>query len=288
MASPLLDLGECLSVVLVDWDDTLLPTSDLKADATLSTPAACCPSGHTFRCFVNGSGQPPCFCDSCGAKPARGAKMFGCRLCNYDSCIRCAHRAGREALSTIDDRAATILESMCVMPNSHVTLLTNASLEWLWNSAEAFLPKVHRIFSSKRLSVVSARSAQPPLSTDCPFEGSGQAPANCKSSVASWKAQAVSDIAVDVQRAIEQQQPNRLQVLSIGDMPHDIEAGHRLASLLAGCCAQDVLVKTVLMEQAPSVARLAEELRALCDTLPSIVSHSEDMASCMSTGPCAL
>jgi len=169
-----------------------------------------------------------------------------------------------------------------------VTLLTNASLEWLWGSAEAFLPKVHRIFSSKRLSVVSARDAQPPLSTDCSFEGGGQEPANGRGSVASWKAQVVGDIAADVQRAIELQQPDRLQVLSIGDMPHDIEAGHRLASLLAGSCAGDVLVKTVLMEQAPSVARLSEELRALCDILPSIVSHSEDMASCMSAGPCAL
>jgi len=280
MASSQLDLGECLSVVLVDWDDTLLPSSDLKVDATLSTPTACCPSGHTLRCFVNGSGQLPCFCDSCGAKPAHGAKMFGCRLCNYDSCIRCANRAGRRALSTIDDRAAAVLESMCAMPNSHVTLLTNASLEWLWGSAEAFLPKVHGIFSSKRLSVVSARDAQPPRG--------GQVPGNGGGSVASWKAQAVGDIALDVQRAIELQQPDRLQVLSIGDMPHDIEAGHRLASLLAGSCARDVLVKTVLMEQAPSVARLAEELSALRDILPSIVSHSEDMASRMSARPCAL
>lgn len=214
--------------------------------------------------------------------------MFGCRQCNYDACARCANQIGREALSVIDDRAASVLESACAMPNSHVTLLTNASLDWLWSSAEAFLPKVHAILSSNLLSVVSAYHVPPSLPLDRSAEESGRAEAEYKNSSASWKAQAVRDIAANLRQVINQQHPDVVQVLSVGDMPHDLEAGHVLAALLTSCIAEEVLVKTVLMDQAPAATRLAEELRALCDTLPSIAKCSEDMTSSMCSRPCAL
>jgi len=52
-----------------------------------------CPAGHALERFVTTlpprSEDSTCKCDRCGSMAALGARMWGCRMCNFDVCELC-------------------------------------------------------------------------------------------------------------------------------------------------------------------------------------------------------
>ena len=60
------------------------------------------------------------------------------------------------SLATLDDRVVTILQTAC----SYVVvyIVTNATTEWVFESASRFLPRVSQLLLSTLLTIVSARN----------------------------------------------------------------------------------------------------------------------------------
>lgn len=162
----------------------------------------------------------------------------------------------REALDWVNCLVMLLLEAAVATPQSRVVILTNASLEWVHRGARDFLPGVASMLKdpASRVSLVSAhhpRSERPDPVTDL---------AAYEAAVARWKIEAVHPLAVEFQEALEHSRARTLQVVSIGDSPHDLEAAHALSGMLR---SEESFVKTVLMKSKPTGSELVGQLRAL-------------------------
>merc|ERR1712232_1420506 len=51
-----------------------------------------CPGGHTLQCFLASRDDRGYGCDVCGATIMKGEQLWGCRVCNYDKCVKCASK----------------------------------------------------------------------------------------------------------------------------------------------------------------------------------------------------
>jgi len=68
-----------------------------------------------------------------------------------------------------------------------------------------------------------------------------------------------------------------LQVVAVGDQPHDLEVGHLLARSLAPEGVAP-FVKTVQMASKPTARVLASQLRQLLDVMPELCTVHGDVA----------
>jgi hypothetical protein len=236
------------TVFLVDWDDTLLPTSPLQ--------------GH-------------------------GA----------------ANETMKTMLADIDAAASQVLEAALAVPGADVTLLTNACLDWVWTSSRSHLPEVHKILRSGNVSVLSARPSCP-AGTGGATEAEREArqAQHAKSSV-EWKDATVrGPLARRLcgrwerkKREMQRQQAPApapasdlpaFQVVTIGDSPHDLEAGKTLAQLLERPATEEaVKVKTVQMQPAPTAPELLAQLRVLLRTLPALARRPTSLECSMCRKP---
>jgi hypothetical protein len=219
-----LNLDRCLSVFLLDWDDTLFPTTALVA---------------------------------------QGPERI------------------RDALSTIDSAVADLLTSTLDVPNSQVVILTNANLSWVRHAVESFMPKVRSLFEKhalfaeeSQLRLISAHRDRAEL----PQEGS----AAYEDAIRRSKSVAVQSIAARLQALAAKQSAQSVQVIGVGDQPHDLAAAHVLGSLLS---AEECFVKTVMMKLKPTGVELSRQLAALSRSLPKLMSCARSFHQSMHAAP---
>jgi len=169
----------------------------------------------------------------------------------------------REALKTVDTIVAELLASLA-SPRSCVVILTNANLSWVHHAAENFLPKVKALFGApdSQILLISAHRDRAQL----PEQGS---PAYHEA-VRRSKSEAVRPLATVVEKVARESQAQSLQVIGIGDQPHDLAAAHALRGLM--CDIKESFVKTVLMKRMPTGTELARQLGTLCRSLPMLLT----------------
>jgi len=218
-----LDLSRSLSVFLLDWDDTLCPTTALSS---------------------------------------LGPALLG------------------ETLKAVDSIVAELITTILAIPNGRLIILTNANITWVFHSAESFMPKVNALLGAQqgRVLLISAHRDKSQL----PEAGT---PAY-EDAVRRQKSEAVRPLAVALRNAVEESQAQSLQVISIGDQPHDLAAGHTLQHLIctdsSSASPEESFVKTVLMKSRPTGMELVKQLSTLCRSLPKLVSMSRSLHQSMS------
>lgn len=199
-----LNLDRSLSVFLLDWDDTLFPTTALTS--------------------------------------------FG-------------PEAIEDVVEAIDTVVAEIIESLLATAGSRVIILTNANLSWVHHCAETFMPKVNALLRAEdsQLTLMSAHRdrAEFPESDTAAYEDA----------VRKSKSEAVRPLATALQQLAAESQIQSLQVVGVGDQPHDHAAAHALRGLM---CLEESFVKTVAMKPMPTAMELSRQLGTLCKSLPTL------------------
>lgn len=213
-----LDLEDCVTQFLFDWDDTLLPTSTLQDMPQLYK-------------------LPP---------------------------------HAQKVMQRIDQEAAALLcEALALPGESRVTVLTNAMTTWVDKMVKVHLPRVGALLEMQggRVALRSARpddSAAPPRPSTGGDNGSNDdqddSDAGSMSNFAEWKSEAVGLMAESLQRVVADSGDRVLQIVSIGDSLHDLEAACVLAGKIR---AKELYVKTVRMQFRPSMRALVSEIRAV-------------------------
>lgn len=221
-----LDLSRSLSVFLLDWDDTLFPTTALSS--------------------------------------------LGPELLD-------------EALKAVDTTVAELLSAVLAIPNGRLIILTNANITWVYHSAATFLPKVDALLRAQegRVLLISAhreKSQLPEVGTPAYDDA-----------IRRGKSERVRPLAATLRQVLKESQAQSLQVISIGDQPHDLAAGHALRNMIcsapASIAAEESFVKTVLMKPRPAGMELVKQLDTLCRSLKMLVSMPRSIHQCMSPAP---
>lgn len=180
-----------------------------------------------------------------------------------------------DLLCDVDDAAARCLSTALAMPRSHVILLTNAAEAWVWTSAK-HMPRVHEILLSGRISLVSAHRPFSKVSGET-HEATAYRQMLHAAASTDWKDVAVRErIAAPLCHALGAMQPHLVQVVTVGDKAHDMEAGHTLAGLFRNA-VQQVNVETVRMQEMPTIPVLVDELSALANSLEVLCTSSSDV-----------
>jgi len=177
-----------------------------------------------------------------------------------------------EALNAIDTIVADLLAAALATPRSHVVILTNARSSWVHHAVDRFLPKVDGLFRTRydNFSLISAHRDRSQL----PEVGS----AAYDDAIRRSKSEAVQPLAVALQELLWESQLQSLQVISVGDQPHDLAAAHVLRSLI---CVEESFVKTVLMKPRPSATELVRQLGTLCRSLPKLIGSARSFHQSM-------
>lgn len=195
----------------------------------------------------------------------------------------CTNLRLQAALRKVDLHAAQVLTFALSVPGGRVILLTNACREWVKTSSAEHLPEVHALLkkAGRKVSLVSAYRPMP-----AGIDASTHAMMS-----QGWKDEAVRNLAGVLMQSFGE--VHLLQVVSVGDMPHDLEAGRTLAGLFASAGPR-CYAKTVRMQISPTVPELAGQLCALAKLLPAVCEKPRDLACGMertalpeSDGPCA-
>lgn len=189
------------------------------------------------------------------------------------------------AFEQIDAQVYQLLSSAASVPQSRVVILTNANIRWVYQSTEQFLPKVSKLLLDPEGSITIVSAHRP---KEClPEVGSAAYIAE----VSTWKRQALPPLVHAFQEAISELQAGAVQVISVGDMPHDLEAAHALSSMLV-MSSKESYVKTVLMKPRPTPPELSAQLRCLGKALPVFVraarSFHQSMCQARPTEPCTV
>jgi len=216
-----LNLDQSLSVFLLDWDDTLFPTTALT---------------------------------SLGPE------------------------AIEDVVEGIDTVVAEIIESLLATPGSRVVILTNANLSWVHHCAETFMPKVNALMSAEdsQLTLMSAHRDR--------AEFSDWDTVAYEDAVRKSKSEAVRPLAAALQQLVTETQAQSLQVVGVGDQPHDLAAAHALRGLIG---LEESFVKTVAMKPQPTAMELARQLGTLCKSLPTLLkaNRSSHQSMCRTSTP---
>lgn len=177
-----------------------------------------------------------------------------------------------EALNAIDAIVADLLAAALATPRSHVVILTNARSSWVHHSVQSFLPKVDALFRARydNFSLISAHQERSQL----PEVGS----AAYDEAIRRSKSDAVQPLAAALQELLGEMQVQSLQVISVGDQPHDLAAAHALRSLM---WVEESFVKTVLMKPKPTGTELTRQLGTLCRSLPKLIGSARSFHQAM-------
>jgi len=162
----------------------------------------------------------------------------------------------RPKLDMIDTCVAHLLRAAAAVPESRVFILTNANISWIYHASEEFLPRVHSFLLSPPQNFQVLSGHQPRES--CPPAGTPEYEAEVKT----WKKNVLQEQAPALQANLHTRGFTEVQVVSIGDSPHDLEAGALLATQYLQSSRQ--FVKLVRMHPAPTFEGVLLELRLLC------------------------
>lgn len=189
-----------------------------------------------------------------------------------------------QALREVDNAAARVLSIALATPQSHVQLLTNAEEGWVWTSAQ-HMPRVQQLLLAGKISLLSAHPHLElvPGETE---EATARRRCLLKRSSTEWKDIAVRErLAGPLCEAIRGTRPSSVQVLTVGDQAHDMEAGRTLAEFFRQE-VQHVSVKVVRMQEKPTVLELTAELSTLATSLPALCGKAGDLVcSLAKNGP---
>jgi len=182
-----------------------------------------------------------------------------------------------EDLKALDSTVEELLLAALAVPRSRVVILTNANISWVHYAAENFFPKVNALLQgpNERLSLLSAHRGRDSL-----LEVGSQA---YEDIVRRAKSEAVVPLAKSLLQHFTEMQAQSLQIISIGDQPHDLAAAHALRSLMA--VEEECFVKTVLMKAMPTGVELLRELGTLRKSLASLVSMPRSFHQSMQARP---
>lgn len=171
----------------------------------------------------------------------------------------------RTELGMIDSCVAHLIRMAAAVPGSRVIILTNANISWVYYASREFLPTVYGLLQKppENFQVLSAHRPR----ESCPPEGTPE----YEQEVAKWKRYALQAQAPALQENLHACGLTEVQVVSIGDMPHDLEAGAYLAKEFLKSSRQ--LVKMVRMKPAPTVEDVLGELRLLCSHLGPMLAY---------------
>jgi len=173
-----------------------------------------------------------------------------------------------ELLREIDVAAAHALSLALAIPYSHVTLLTNAEEAWVWMTAQR-MPLVQQLLLSGNIAIVSAYRPLEVLLGESEESTAFRRQMHESASI-EWKNIAVAQrLAVPYCEALRIMQTTSVQVVTVGDRAHDMEAGRTLATFLR-TEADQVFVKAVRMLERPSIPELLAETSLLGDLLASL------------------
>lgn len=169
----------------------------------------------------------------------------------------------RPELEMLDVCIACLLQAAAAVPHSAVFILTNANTSWVHHASGEFFPRVHAWLQSPppNFKLVSAKKPK----EECPPEGTPEYEAD----VQQWKPCALKLHAPALQAQLCECGADLVQVVSIGDSPHDLEAGVLLATNMLESMGK--LVKLVRMQPAPTVVNILGQLKVLCCALGSIM-----------------
>lgn len=170
------------------------------------------------------------------------------------------------ALEMVDGLVADLLAGVLATPLNQVVLLTNARSGWVNHCLQEFLPKVNELLTVReagRIQIVSAMPAgkQDPSSPTYAAE------------VAMWKKTAAYEhIRPVLLEKLGHIRASMLQVLSIGDSHHDLDAGHALNAMLrAESSVQESFVKTVLLKSRPNAGEVVGQLRSITKAFRTVL-----------------
>lgn len=170
-----------------------------------------------------------------------------------------------DVLKEVDTIASELLAQVLETPRSQLVILTNAKISWVQYAAEAFMPKLNELLAAQqgRVLLISAHRERSEFA-----EGDV---AGYTEAVRGAKREAVRPLADALWHAADASET--FQVMSIGDQPHDLVAGHALREMMIASSRwnQPALVKTIAMKPMPSAQELAKELTLLRKSLPSIL-----------------
>jgi len=186
------------------------------------------------------------------------------------------------ALMELDALAEEALCRAMAIPGSQVAVLTNAEASWVRHSS-ACLPRLQRLLRDQRVPLVSAHRPFRQKGGESQEEFDRQLRQHELSSV-DWKDSAVRMLARSLGECMKAQRPEALQVVTVGDREHDMEAGRTLGRLLQSDVAR-VCVKTVRMQERPSPAELCAELKTLCKMLPTLCANPASLSCSMVQQP---
>jgi len=190
-------------------------------------------------------------------------------------------------LSELDglDRAACALIKKAVALARHVTIVTNAEDEWVQQSAACFLPKVHAMLT--HVEVCSARSkhenAFPSIENWKRIEYLERADSLASFSRGSFCASSSESMStLDLLPLKEPSSPvsaspvdelaRQLQFISIGDSEYE-----RAAVFEVKKSRPNILVKSVKLLPAPTIASLTQQLKTVHGSLESIFDSRESL-----------
>eukprot|EP00929_Paragymnodinium_shiwhaense_P028958 TRINITY_DN16701_c0_g1_i2.p1 TRINITY_DN16701_c0_g1~~TRINITY_DN16701_c0_g1_i2.p1 ORF type:complete len:250 (+),score=54.88 TRINITY_DN16701_c0_g1_i2:187-936(+) len=183
------------------------------------------------------------------------------------------------AMRHIDALASSILEEATRLPRSLVILLTNACERWVWKSAAMHLPKVYGLLMKQSVYLVSAHRDMDGPPCESEEEELLRQIQHVQTSV-SWKDETVRNIVSELRDEVEAMRPfDALQVVAMGDSPHDIKVGRTLLDLVAGSEAS--YLKTVKMQPTPTVKHLEAELRLVANAFPRLCRKPRNVVCSM-------
>lgn len=144
-------------------------------------------------------------------------------------------------------------------------IVTSADESWVLRSARQFTPRVgplvQQLYDNGR--IISARRKY-----ECSYPGD----------VFAWKREAFREV-VDAKMAANGPGSGRgLNLVVVGDSPAEMEAAETSTQGVS-----PLLIKTVKFKVAPTAEEVVEQLRMVCQDLPSIVADDKNVARCLAS-----
>lgn len=233
------------TTIIIDWDDTLLPTSFVGDAIRICAPKYAAP-GHFAGSNRNARGMP------------RGTA--GCSLPKDFPCFAALQRHARLVEEVL--RSARALAS-------RVAILTLADRPWVFESAEQYLPGLHikELLQELQIPVYYASEYR--------HASSPRVLGDCNHPDVSAKFNAMAEF-LQIKTGCVLPGDEFLNFISIGDSFIEQEAARGVQAYF-GNSNQRALCKTVKLLEDPSLKCLTEELQELLKQFGSLISYAGDV-----------
>jgi hypothetical protein len=276
-SSPARTQMEDRALIVLDWDDTLLPTTWLNAElwGSRHSSGGASERGTCGSVLGMGAAQPPPSPSLAGCDGTGGTIQLGVEA--------------QDMLQRCEAAALTLLEVCCA--HGRVVIVTNSQSNWVGWSAQHYMPRLAAQLKMSGVAVLSAQST---------FRTSPSSSSPRSEEVTSWKRQAY--VALLTEFTQQRQRPRHhgterigsdaglgCNLVSIGDSEWE-----RAAALFCGAELSPTsrvhsggggkltvgvveMVKTVKLLSCPSVKVLRQQLLQLVPQVAGIVNATEDV-----------